>query len=293
VATGLLELVQPPTALPGPYGLLETIGPTPGAGHWQQGVIYRSVCPVGGSTYDECLVPGTPPAQPTKVDNVDPVWRGASPFTVYAGFSCSPVGTPDLEQLADAALLRTEGWQVERAFWTGQAGGQDVVHPHLAEDSAVALANFWPGGNQLLLSTAATVVSGGNPAVAVGNLEQALADCYRAQGVIHAPVSALATLAANRLVERQGSRLVTAAGNTVVVGAGYPGTSPAGAAPAAGTTWLYATGRPFIYRGAPRASTVPDSLNRAENTVLMLAERSYLLGWDCCHLAAPLTLGST
>jgi hypothetical protein len=149
-------------------------------------------------------------------------------------------------------------------------------------------------GSLATLQTAATVVSGGgsNPAVAVGNLEQALADCYKGQGVIHAPTAALATLRSTQLVERQGSRLVTAAGNQVVVGGGYPGTSPAGAAPAAGTSWLYATGRPFIYRGPPRSFPLRDSIDRANNTVQMLAERVFLVGWDCCHFAAPLTLGA-
>ena len=291
---GLLDLVDAPPVPPAPYGLLETIGPTTGEGHWTQGVLFTSVCPEGGVTYDECLAPGPPAAPPAKADNIVHTFRGASAFTVFAAFECAAVGVPDLETLADRALARVESWQVERAFWTGRAAGVDgVVVPHLAEDATVLVPGSTPGQG-VLLQTAATVVSGGgDPAVALGALEQGLVDCYKGAGVIHAPTVALATLHAKNLVERRGAQLVTAAGNLVVVGGGYPGTSPAGAAPAAGTSWLYATGRPFIYRGPSRSFPVRESLNRAENTVLMLAERSYLAAWECCHLAAPLTLGST
>lgn len=298
---GPLQLVAPPVALPQPFGLLEVAGPPVGDDdlHWQQGIFYQALCPLGGTTWEECLAVtgiGAAPPPPSKADNADLVLRAATPFTVYAEFDCSAVGLPDLEQLAEQALVRVEGWQVERAFWTGFAGPagsqQPVVYPHLAEDVAVTYPLGYGPGSVATLTSAATVVSGGNPAVALGSLEQALTDCYRGQGVVHAPLAAVATLYGNRLIERQGARLVTAAGTPVVAGGGYPGTSPAGAAPAAGTTWLYATGRPFYRRSPARSWPLRDSFNRAENTVAMLAERTYLLGWDCCHFAAPLTLGS-
>jgi hypothetical protein len=30
-------------------------------------------------------------------------------------------------------------------------------------------------------------------------------------------------------------------------------------------------------------------INRRTNTVMALAERTYLIGWDCCHLAGRVT----
>lgn len=299
---GLLELIDAPVALPSQFGLLESLGATPGEGHWQQGVLYQAYCPTGGSTWEECLAVtgvGPPPPPPTKTATGGLDLRLATPVIVYAMFQCSAVGLPDVEDLAGQALTRVEGWQLERSFWTGLAGPagaqQPTTFPHLAANAGLTFATGPFPGQLATLQTAATVVTGaasGDPAAALGALEQALADCYKGQGVIHVPIAALSTLASAALIDRRGARLETFAGNQVVAGGGYPGTSPAGAAPATGTSWLYATGRPFIYRGPPRASAVRDSLNRAENTVQMLAERAFLVGWDCCHFAVPLTLGA-
>jgi hypothetical protein len=295
---GPLHLVEPPAPSPAPFGLLETLGPASEDGgdrHWQAGVIYQALCPQGGSTYAPCVAVtgvGEPPPPPDKADNVALDLRAATPFTVLAVFECSPVGQPDLEQLAERALARVEGWQVERAVWSGQAGGQQVVFPRLAANAAVTGGGPTPGQVYQLQSAAVVPVAGTlSPGAALGALEGALADCYRGQqGVIHAPAAAVDTLAAARLLERRGAQLVTVAGNLVVAGGGYPGTSPAGAAPAAGTAWLYATGRAFYYRGAVRAFPLAQSLDRARNTVRMLAERTYLAGWDCCHFAALVNL---
>jgi hypothetical protein len=289
----LPKVVELPVPVPRPGGLLDVAvaPPEQGDAHWEQGVTYQGDCPTGATTYDECIAQlaggGAPPAQPAKADNVDRPLRGATPFTVYARYDCSPVGDPDLERRAAAALGRVESWWAERAFWTGLAGAQTTVFPHLAANAQVL-------DQGRLLQSPASAVSGGpyDPAEALGLLEQALADCYRAQGVIHAPLVALASLQANNLVERRGASLVTAAGNLVAVGAGYPGTSPAGVAPAAGSSWLYATGQVFAYRSPVRdLGQVPGSLDRAENTVAALAERTFVLGWDCCHHAVPVSLG--
>jgi hypothetical protein len=293
---GPLQVVDPPATSPAPFGLLETTGPAvddQGDRHWQAGVVFQPLCPTGGTTYSDCVAVtgvGAAPPPPDKADNADLMLRAATPFTVFAEFDCSPPGRPDLEELAGQALGRVEGWQAERAFWTGQAGGQPVVFPHLAEDTA-QLGPTEPA--QYTLQTAASVpVTGAlSPAAALGALEQALADCYKGQaGTIHAPAAAVPALAAALQLERRGNSLVTRNGNLLVAGGGYPGTSPAGAAPAAGTTWLYGTGRVFYYRGPVRTFPLAQSLDRTRNTARMLAERTYLLGWDCCHVAALLQL---
>ncbi|HEX9832289.1 MAG TPA: hypothetical protein VGA66_04235, partial [Mycobacterium sp.] len=92
------------------------------------------------------------------------------------------------------------------------------------------------------------------------------------------------------VVERDGL-LYTPAGNRIVVGGGYTGTGPDGAAPAAGTAWIYATGSAFGYRSDVFFTEVRDSLDRSANTIRMIAERTYLLGFECCHLAAHIVLG--
>ena len=55
------------------------------------------------------------------------------------------------------------------------------------------------------------------------------------------------------------------AGNLVVPGVGYTGSSPAGVAPAAGTSWIYATGAMFGFRSDVYAREFPGTFDRAKN----------------------------
>lgn len=286
------QLVDLPAVFtPLPYGLWDTVQHPPVDGpHWQQGITWIERCPVGDTTYDECLaVTGTGgpvPAPASKTANVEQTSRGALPFTVYAEFECAPVGVAEAEQIASAALARVEQQQVEAAFWTGVAGEQPVVFPHLAADTEAT------DGDVVLQTVATPVVTGGaDVAQALGLLEQELADCYAGQGLIHVPRSALPTLAAWNLASVIDGRLVTPAGNLIVAGTGYTGSAPDGSPAADGTAWIYATGAAWGYRSDPYVSRLRDSLDRTSNTIRMLAERTYLLGFECCHLAAHITLG--
>jgi hypothetical protein len=286
---GARQIIDPPAFTTLPYGLWDTIQHPTAPAHWQQGVTWIERCPTAATTYDECIsVTGTgaPPAPAAKSDNVAQNLRGATPFTVFAKFDCSPVGLTDAETVARDALARVEQQQVEAAFWTGTAGGQTLVFPHLAADTEV------PDAQGIVLQTVASeCVTGVDVVHGLGELEQCLDDCYSGQGLIHIPRNALPTFAAWNLVREVDGRLLTPSGNLVVVGGGYTGTSPAGADPAAGTTWIYATGAAFGYRSEVFFTSVRDSLDRAENTVAMIAERTYLLGFECCHLAALINLG--
>lgn len=287
MARQLIDLPAQFTALP--YGLWDTIQHPPTEGpHWQQGVTWSERCPTGDTTYDECLaVTGTsgPPEPPVKAANVDQTYRGALPFTVYAEFECSPVGIPEAESIASDALDRVEQQQVETAFWTGRAGGQPVVFPHLAASSEVL------DGEVVLQPVATATVTGADVAHALGVLEQELADCYHGQGLIHVPRTALPTLAAAYLVVERDGRLYTPGGNVIVVGGGYTGSAPDGTAPADGTAWIYATGAAWGYRSDVYVSRLRDSLDRSTNTMRMLAERTYVIGFECCLLAAHIALG--
>lgn len=287
MARQLIELPTAFTALP--HGLWDSIQtPSPDGVHWQNGVTWVERCPTGDTTYDECLAvtgTGAPPEPAAKTANVDQTSRGATPYTVYAEFDCSPVGLGDAQSIARDALARVEQLQVEEAFWTGTAGGQAVVFPHLAANAEVL------DGEVVLQSVATPTVTGADVAHALGVLEQELAECYAGQGLIHVPRAALATLAAWNLVEQRDGGLFTPGGNRIVAGSGYTGTGPDGSAPADGTTWVYATGAMWGYRSDVYFSQVRDSLNRSSNTLRMLAERNYLIGYECCLLAAHITLG--
>lgn len=286
--------VPPPTFSPSPYGLLSTVQARYDETdvHWRTGVQWQPLCGDPNSTYDACLAVtgtgGAPPTPTTKTVGVDDEPRGGTPFTVYTEFECSPaVFAERAKQQAEEALTRLESWQVERTFWAGVAGAQTVAYPHLAANSVVRDAYG------VLLQTAATEVTGVALDIveALGQVEQALADCYNGIGVIHIPAILGPALSAQSLVAKQGPTLRTLNGNLVVLGSGYPGTSPAGAAPSAGTTWIYATGAVFAYRSGVEVTPMTSTINRSTNTVRAIAERTYVLGWDCCHIAALVSTG--
>lgn len=292
------QIVEGPAFSVLPYSLWDAIQhPAPDGPHWQNGITWQDFCPqVPDTMYDECLTVtgsgGAPPAFPTLPagGNVLSVNRGATPFTVYAEFDCSPIGLDASgdRATAESALAKLESYSVERAFWTGQAGNQAVVWPHLAANAQFLDTNL------IVLQNAATpVVTGTGVDVtdALGQLESQLAACYGGRGVIHIPRLALPTFVAWQLVHDEGGQLYTTAGNLVVPGGGYPGTSPAGAAPAAGQSWIYATGQVFGYRSDVVIRRMPENFDRIENTVRAIAYRTYVIGYECCLIAAQIATG--
>lgn len=291
---GLRQIVDPPGFTPLSYGLLSVVeNITPADGHWQNGITYTSHCVtgMGAVTWEECIVVtgagGPPPAPPSKTGNVSSGHRGATPFTPYTEFDCSPVGNNQAMEVATRALAQVEPFQVERAFWTGQPipGGAEMIFPHLAADTNVVDAQG------ILLQT--VPITGGpfNAAEGLGFLESQLGSCYGGRGVIHVPSIALPTLVAWNLVTASGPVLKTTKGNLVAVGDGYPGTSPAGTAPGAGQSWLYATGSVFAFRSQVLIPSTRESFDRSKNTLKMIAERTYVLGFECCHVGALIDLG--
>jgi hypothetical protein len=289
------------TALP--YGLWDAVQkPTAPNSHWQNGITWVDRCGGGDTLYEECIAVtgtgGAPTGQAAKVSNITQTNRGATSFAVYAEFDCSAVGLTDAETVAADALARVEQYQVERAFWTGIAGKtssggvpQTTVFPHLAAVTAMTD----PNDSRITLQTAATqiVTGGGDIAHQLGNLEAQLADCYHGQGVIHVAPEVVATMAAWDLAEDDGNgALYTPRGNRIVVGDGYTGGSPVGGAAADQTSWIYATGALFGYRSdifIP-GSTI-EQFDRVENTYRLIAERTYVIGFECCHLATLVNLG--
>lgn len=294
--------VAGPAFTPAQFGLLDTLASagalrTPGDPHWRNGVNYEELCAAADTTYDDCFaVSGTggapaalaPAKEPTAGYNT----RAATAFTVYADVDCSVPGFWDRAEQAIAEVMsKAEGYAVERAFWTGQAADQPVVFPHLAANAVVSETRGGP--HTYTLQTAATTVTGGPYDIVegIGRLEQALADCYKGQGVLHVPVSLGPALADAMLLVRDGNRYRTPKGNLIVLGDGYPGTSPAGTVPA-DSVYVYATGAMFAYRSGIFTTPPVSAVDRAVNTQEMIAERTYLVGWECCHLAIQISLGA-
>lgn len=293
---GFRQIIEGPNFTPLPNFLWDAAQHPPTTGdnaHWQQGVTWIERCGGAGTTYEECLAVtgtgGTPAAGASLADNVDQLNRGATPFTVYAEFDCAPVGQDYAQDKAAEALSRMEGYQTSRAFWTGAAGGATTVWPHLAANTTLDD----PQGIRLQTAASPLVTGGDDAAVALGQIESSLAQCYGGQGVIHIPYSALPTFTSRMLImpDSPTGPLRTLAGNLVVPGVGYTGSSPAGAAPAAGTAWIYATGAVFGFRSDVYVREFPGTFDRAKNTVKMMASRTYLFGFECCHFGALVTLG--
>jgi hypothetical protein len=92
------------------------------------------------------------------------------------------------------------------------------------------------------------------------------------------------------LLTSSGGQLRTQLGTPVAAGGGYPGTGPTGQVPAVSTSWVYVAPALFGYRGDPFDSSARpgDLFDRSLNNLYAVAERSYLLGFDPCGVAAAL-----
>lgn len=287
--------VAAPAFTPLPYGLLTALADrvrTPRDPHWEAGVQWESLCAGASTTFDECFaITGSagldvaPPGE--RLATADYDRRGATSFTVYAEVDCSAPGFWDrAEADATTVLTQAEQWQVERALWTGQSANRLVVYPHLAEDAELV-------DGDVTLQTAATVVVTGTYDVVegLGRLQGALADCYDGVGVIHVPRTLEPALTEAGLIVRVGDRYLTTQGHIVVLGAGYTGSSPAGVT-SSSAAYVYATGAVVIYR-SPARLTTGELFDRSVNAAKVMIERTYVVGWECCHLAVNVSLGGT
>lgn len=290
---GPRQLVDPPTFTDRNFGLLSVVQARydePDS-HWRNGVTFQTLCGMGSSTYDPfCIVPD--PA--TKAATHTTPIRGAQPFTPFAEVDCSPVGYDQALQRARGvdALTRSEPWQVENVFWTGAAGGDaNAVYPHLAANENVLDTGTVP---TILLQCAAATVTGStglDVVEGIGRLEKALGDCYNGQGVLHIPLILGEQLFRAAVVKADGAQLKTQAGNLVALGAGYTGSGPDGTF-IPNAVWIYVTGPVFAYRSGVEAFNFRETFDRANNTVKTIAERTYVLGFDCCCLfAVPVSVG--
>lgn len=287
-------LSNPPLFVPPMFGLLSIAQDMTAElpSHWEAGIVYQPLCSDGEATYDECLTVtgvGAVPEPAAKTATFISQRRAATPFTVYVRKDCSaPTFWNSMTSEQSDALLQSEAWQIERAFWTGGAGGSSgVVHPHLAVDATLV-----SDGDTLEEAASVVDATPRNIVRALGALEQSLADCYQGIGVIHVPAQLGPHLTAWGLIERLGTSYITANGNQVALGRGYTGSSPAGAL-VAGQVWMYATGAVFYGVSPMRPVTPVDALDRDDNTLESLAERTCIVGYDCCLKAIPVDIATT
>lgn len=276
------------------WSVVEDRSPITSDQHWRNGVTFNALCGVAGSFYDDFCTDGNPAP---KAANITVPRRAALPMVAFTELDCSPVGYDQQEQrsLASQALVNTEMEQVEQMFWTGRAGGDtNIIYPHLAHNAVVDESD---GLYSVRLQCAATQVSGSvafDVTEGFGRLEAAYAACSGGLGVIHVPYVLGEALWRANLVKASGGKLTTQTGHAVVLGAGYPGTAPDGSQPPAGAMWVYMSSPLFGYRSSIEQPSFRESFDRSENTHKTIAERTYVIGFDCCCLyAALISTGGT
>jgi hypothetical protein len=297
MATSARKLVAPPSFTPPPVGLSLVDAVTwRDDSHWQAGIAWQDICdPEGASTYDECVLqnafgldaPAEPPAK--ALTAVRSMW-GATPFTLFEEVDCSSVGFyEDSTDEVRRAFEESEQRRLENVFWTGTvAGTANLQFPHLAASGALGTTEANGFFTQLQLAT--TVVTGTAlcAEVALGMIEAAFRNCSRGAGILHVPVGLIPILDEAYLLNKVDGKLFTTNGNRIVVGSGYPGTAPDGST-TPGALWIYITPQIFGYRSDVRTFKREETLDRAVNTVKAIAERSYVLAYDCCLLAIPVS----
>lgn len=269
------ELVAKPTSsMPLRYGLFTAAnGPLDLPIHSRNGGLqYVEAMCGGGAPYEvECIS-----AQNLKTFTGSTNTVLGAPFVAMATFTCGTVGyTPaELRAFAVEKLKSTEQATVEAAFSTGAAGAA----PSLTAASG-----------------AVTVVGGGTTVDEVlSELERALycTSQYGVPGVVHVPIPVFNAMKSADLVNLVGGRWVTALGTVVSTGC-YAGNDPAGVPAADGTFWLYITGQTTVWRdpdSAIHVAPVEGTLDRTTNQQLMLAERYYVVAYECGIYAKAVTL---
>ena len=270
-----MTTIAPPTFIVGaarqplPFGLFSTFTLRPPGDHrWLNGVSFQSItCDSLSGVGVGCADPtGLPKSLERNAEFAQPT----VPFTVYGHYACAPMGATfeEASALALQHLEAREEARVEEAFWTGNLDNE----PSLASGDVTVLADGDPVA----------------PAVGLGLLEGWIAKTYGSLGVIHM-TRALAGASSDHL-KAQGNVLRTVLGTPVAAGAGYPGTDGSVVDPDGLQSWAYVTPALFGYRSdvATSSSRPYDLLDRGDNTLYAIAERSYVLGFDPCGLAAVL-----
>ena len=129
-----------------------------------------------------------------------------------------------------------------------------------AEETAVE-RHLWD-----LLGIDVTEAAALSPEGALAKVEEELGDGYMGTGVIH--MSRGTAVRLSQQLVREGDHIETLIGTPVAVGAGY----------LVGGPTIYGTGALNVIRGDLE---VVSAWNMAINDELILAERTYVVGWDC------------
>lgn len=221
--------------------------------HWRLGVQWvTEACSSALVTTGNCIDP--------EVDDLisdrDCNEFAYDPFTIYAYNTDAIPGRTLAQHEANAIARLTNGEQraVESVLWDRLTTAVPVPTNMLA----------FPGW------------------LGLGYIEQELAETYGSMGVIHMSRYAATALALHLRVE--GGVMRTILGTPVIIGGGYDPLP----APIADTAIIYGSGPVAMWRGD--IDTRENAINKSLNDVSIVAQRDYVLGWDCVAVGAEITL---
>ena len=277
-----VPVAKPTASLPLRYGLFQAaIGPLDLPVHGRNGGVHyeTALCGEGFGYEVECVDDQNSKAAAWTENGLTTVT--GLPFIVFATMQCGTVGYSDEEQQA-FILERLKGVEqsvVEEVFSTSALG----QGPGLVTADGII-----------------TVTGAGDSVVNVLSELERARYCgfganqtqYGPPGILHAALPVLNALKAEHLVEWDGTRWRTPMGTVVSAGC-YANNDPAGAAPADGVFWMYLTGQTTIWRTPDsdvQIAPVEGSLDRTNNQFMMLAEREYVVTYECGGFAKAVTL---
>jgi hypothetical protein len=286
-------IVAPPTKTPLGGGLFSVVDlrPEPPTPQWRKGVTWQNICPDPlNTTFDVCIATGSGAtvtgatvtgAAPAKAATGERSTWGATAFTVYGEVDCSPDQEwwNNGERLVRDAFTEAEQQTVETVFMTGYLGDQQLQFPHLAATAEVLDEQ---GATLQLPVTELNSGAGTEAVLALGAMEQALGACVMGLGVIHMPETLATILTSKHLITQRAGKLYSPAGHLIAASPAYTGVGPTGLV-TTGALWMYGTGPVFMYKSAGRFIGPRNSmLDRTINTMAVIYERTYLIGYDCC-----------
>lgn len=272
---------SPAPSMPLRYGLLQAaVGPLELPVHARNGGLryVTSLCAEGFGYEIECIGDQNSKASEFALGTTTVT---GLPFIIAATLTCGTVGYTFEEQRAFvmARLLGVEQSVLEDIFSTSALGqGPGLV----AADGITTVTGAGDSVVNVLSELERARYCG-----FTGNMTQ-----YGPPGYLHVAIPVLNALKAEHVLEWDGTRWRTPMGTVVSAGC-YANNDPAGAAPADGVFWMYLTGQTVIWRtpdSEVQVAPVEGSLNRTTNQMMMLAEREYVVTYECGGFAKPVTL---
>lgn len=251
------HLVPAPQVTPHRFGLFSVAQPrtgdaTDGDAHWRNGIQWVS---------DNCTYVGVTdgPCDQGSLDSTPGcTLREFDPFTVYAYNTDDVAGFTLAEHRQRTIDRLTIAEQKEVEFETWLRFGDEIVDSEFGDCLDLTMVPGWQ---------------------ALGFAEQVAQGLANGGGVIHMSRAAAIALSLHLVVE--GSTLRTKLGTPVVAGTGYDYFSSFGQAV------LVVTGPVVMYRSD---IDVSEAVDKATNTVSMVAQRDYVVGWDCAALCVTANL---